>query len=102
MHADTEYLATPETLDELADQLASGGAELSSKAIRTMAVSWRATQRQLHETQAENSRLASTLATAHQNATRLEALAAATANVLASIGAPRPLTETPNVNVVGS
>lgn len=102
MHADTEYLATPETLDELADQLASGGAELSSKAIRTMAISWRATQRQLHETQAENSRLAATLATAHQSAARLEALAAATANTLASIGAPKAMPALPTPNAVGA
>lgn len=78
------YLATPETLDQLADAHTAQGDELIARTFRDMAGAWRATQRQLAQAQAENTRLMSTLAKAHYNATRLEDLATATANVLAA------------------
>lgn len=89
MHADPSPIATPETLEQLADAHAGAGDELTAKTFRAMVASWRSTERALDQAQAENSRLAQTLSAAHSSAAGLEALAASTANVLASIGPPR-------------
>lgn len=94
MHADPSTIATPETLDQIADAHAGAGDELTAKTFRAMVASWRSTERALDQAQAENSRLAQTLSAAHSRASELEALAASTANVLASIGPPvRPANE---------
>lgn len=89
MHTDTTTLATPEMLEQLADDHAASGLALSSATFREMAASWKATLRELDQTQAENTRLAQVLDRAHHTAARLEDLAAATANALASIRPPR-------------
>lgn len=81
-------MATPETLDQLADAHASAGDELAGNAFRAMAASWRATLRQLHETQAENSAMMLAMNRAFANAQRLEDFATATLNVLASARPP--------------
>lgn len=77
-------LATPETLDQLADDHAATGLLISAATFRAMAASWRATLQQLHQTQAENSAMMSAMNRAFANAPRLEDFATATVNVLAS------------------
>jgi len=103
MHAAIDFLPTPETLDDFADSASRSDTadQRTTRLFRDMAAEWRATQRQLNETQAENSRLAATLATAHQSAARLEALAAATANALASIRPPHALCSLANDSTAG-
>lgn len=96
MHTDTSYTAPPEAhfmpftelLDHYADAHASAGNASSASIFRAMAASWRATERELHEAQTENTALMLALDRAHANAQRLEDLATATLNVIARVRPP--------------
>lgn len=88
MHTTTNPLASPETLDALADAHARNGDDITARTFAAMAKAWRATERALADAQAENSALMLAMDRAHANALRLEDLAAATANVLASVRPP--------------
>lgn len=83
-------LVTPETLDELAE---AHGAGVAGKTFSAMAKAWRETERQLAQTQTENSHLAAALARALDAAKSTETLAQATTNALASIQRPVAPTE---------
>lgn len=83
---DVMQIATPETLEQLADAHAGQGDEFTAKAFRAMASAWRATERELHSVQAENSRLQHTLQDAYSKAALAEAMATSTRNFLASTG----------------
>lgn len=88
----SQDIATPETLDQLADDHSAQGMLISAATFRAMAKAWRATERALADAQAENSRMALTLQTASATAARVEALASSTLNTLCAGGArpPRP------------
>jgi hypothetical protein len=92
-------LATPESLEQLADDHTSAGLLISAATFRAMAKSWRATERALADAQAENSRLALSLQTASATAARLEVLAASVLNTLCAAGArpSRPVESQPGV-----
>jgi len=81
-------IATPEMLERIAGVYSEFGEDSIVHALRAMATAWRATERALAEAQAENSALMLAMDRAHLNARRLEDLAAATANVLASVRPP--------------
>ena len=91
--------ATPESLEQLADDHTSAGLLISAATFRAMAKSWRATERALADAQAENSRLALSLQTASATAARVEVLAASVLNTLCAAGArlPRPVESQPGV-----
>jgi hypothetical protein len=91
--------ATPESLEQLADDHTSAGMLISAATFRAMAKSWRATERALADAQAENSRLALSLQTASATAARVEVLAASVLNTLCAAGArpPRPVESQPGV-----
>ena len=95
----SHYLATPESLEQLADDHTSAGLLILAATFRAMAKSWRATERALADAQAENSRLAQTLQTASATAARVEVLAASVLNTLCAAGArpPRPVESQPGV-----
>lgn len=93
MSTDTETLATPEMLEQLADDQATAGMPLSAATLRAMAASWRATLRQLHDAQTENSRLAATLNTVAVDCAGAERLATRALNAIASIAPPVRPTE---------
>lgn len=88
MHMPDTALASPETLDALADAHARNGDDMTARTFRAMASAWRHTERALAATQAENSSLMLAMDRAHANARRLEDLATATANALASVRPP--------------
>lgn len=88
MHTDISAIATPETLEDLAEAHGLAGDSITARTFRAMATAWRADQRALSIAQAENSQLAHTLTRAHESAQRVESLAVATSNVLAAIRAP--------------
>lgn len=89
----SQDIATPETLEQLADDHAAQGMLISSATFRAMAKAWRNTERALADAQAENSRLALCLQTASATAARVEVLASSTLNTLCAAGArpPRPV-----------
>lgn len=89
----SQDIATPETLEQLADDQAATGLLISAATFRAMAKAWKATERALADAQAENSRLALCLQTASATAARVEVLASSTLNTLCAAGArpPRPV-----------
>ena len=95
----SQDIATPETLEQLADDHAAQGMLISSATFRAMAKAWRNTERALADAQAENSRLALCLQTASATAARVEVLASSTLNTLCAAGArpPRPAEATAGV-----
>jgi hypothetical protein len=95
----SNVFATPESLEQLADDHTSAGLLISAATFRAMAKSWRATERALADAQAENSRLALSLQTASATAARVEVLAASVLNTLCAAGArpPRPVESQPGV-----
>lgn len=80
----SQDIATPETLEQLADDHAAQGMLISSATFRAMAKAWRSTEKALAEAQAENSLLQATINKARETAARTEALAISTMNTLAS------------------
>jgi len=92
----SQDIATPETLEQLADDHAAQGMLISSATFRAMAKAWRNTELALADAQAENSRLALCLQTASATAARVEVLASSTLNTLCAAGArpPRPVEAT--------
>ena len=56
----SQDIATPETLEQLADDHAAQGMLISSATFRAMAKAWKATEKALADAQAENSKLAAT------------------------------------------
>jgi len=88
MSTDTETLATPEMLEQLADDHAAAGMPLSSATFRAMAASWRTSLRELHDAQAENTRMAATLNAVAVDCAGAERLATRALNAIASITPP--------------
>jgi hypothetical protein len=76
-------LATPETLEQLADAHSRNGDDLTARTFRSMAFSWRQTQRLLALTEAENSLLQGVVNKARHEASRLEELSIQVHNTLA-------------------
>jgi hypothetical protein len=56
----------PEELDELAERLATSGATDVSTTLRLCAENWRATQRDLHIAQSDNTKLQQRISTAER------------------------------------
>lgn len=77
-------LASPETLDALADAHAGNGDEITARTFRAMAFAWRQTERALATAEAENTLLQGVVNKARREASRLEELAIATHNTLAA------------------
>lgn len=86
----SQDIATPETLEQLADDHAATGLLISAATFRAMAKAWRNTEKALADSQAENSRMALTLQTASATAARVEVLASSTLNTLLAGGARPP------------
>lgn len=82
----SQDIATPETLEQLADDHAATGLLISAATFRAMAKAWKATEKALADAQAENSLLQVTINKARETAARAEALAISTTNTLAASG----------------
>lgn len=85
----SQDIATPETLEQLADDHAATGLLISAATFRAMAKAWKATERELQQAQAENSQLVRVLNRARSDAWRLEQLAETVNNTLAATGSCR-------------
>jgi hypothetical protein len=82
----SQDIATPETLEQLADDHAATGLLISAATFRAMAKAWKATEKALADAQAENSLLQGVLNKAREAAARAEAAAITTHNTLAANG----------------
>lgn len=83
----SQDIATPETLEQLADDHAATGLLISAATFRAMAKAWKATERELHQAQAENSQLYRVLSAARLQSRRAEELATSMNNLLAQVPA---------------
>lgn len=93
MDATNTPLASPETLDALADAHARNGDDMTARTSRSMAFAWRQTERMLAIAEAENTLLQGVVNKARREASRLEELAIATHNTLAAgFKEPKPAT----------